>query len=133
MRIKKLAIAAVAVGVGLATISATPAAANAEAFTFAGVADYDHDGSQDLVVRENASGNLWLFPGDSTRGYSSQPRAQIGTGWNGFTFAGVADWDHDGHQDIVARNDATGDLWLYPGQSVRAYSSIPRVKIGSGW
>ncbi|MFS8978231.1 hypothetical protein PO002_27595 [Cupriavidus necator] len=40
----------------------------------------------------------------------------------GYTFVGVADWDRDGHQDIVAR-DASGVLWLYPGMSTRGYST----------
>ncbi|MEU5100980.1 hypothetical protein AB0H07_01630 [Streptomyces sp. NPDC021354] len=46
---------------------------------------------------------------------------------------GVADWDRDQHQDIIARNNATGDLWLYPGNSQRGYSNQTPVKIGNGW
>ena len=134
MRIKKLGIAAaVVLGIGLATVSASPAAAYTEAYTFAGVADWDRDGHQDIVVRQNATGDLWLYPGESTRAYSSQQRVKIGNGWNGYTFAGVADYDRDASRDIVVRNDTTHDLWLYPGQSVRGYSAIPPVKIGNGW
>jgi hypothetical protein len=133
MRIKKLGIAAVVLGLGLVTVAATPAAAATEAFTFAGVADWDRDGNQDIVVRQNSNGDLWLYPGESTRAYSSQQRVKIGNGWNGYTFAGVADYDRDGNQDIVVRNDANGDLWLYPGQSVRGYSTLGRYKIGNGW
>ncbi|WP_433617380.1 FG-GAP repeat domain-containing protein [Dactylosporangium sp. CA-139114] len=136
MRIKQLGVAAAIIGLGVATTSglAAPAAASPDgAFTVAGVADWDHDGHQDIVVRENATGDLWLYPGRSTRGYSTVPRVKIGNGWNGFTFAGITDWDHDGHQDIVATQNATGDLWLYPGQSRRGYSAAPRVQIGNGW
>ncbi|MEV7289794.1 VCBS repeat-containing protein, partial [Streptomyces sp. NPDC093252] len=39
--------------------------------------------------------------------------AQAVTG--AFTPFGIADWDRDGRQDIITRNDTTGDLWLYPG------------------
>jgi hypothetical protein len=102
-------------------------------YTFAGLADWDGDGNQDIVVRENATGLLWLYPGESVRGYSSQDRVQIGNGWNGYTFAGLADWDHDGNQDIIVRENATGLLWLYPGESVRDYSNQGRVQIGNGW
>ena len=49
-----------------------------------------------------------------------------------YTFAGLADWDSDGHQDIVTR-DATGLLWLYPGDSSRGYSQEQRFQIGNGW
>ena len=51
----------------------------------------------------------------------------------GFTFAGIADWDGDGNQDIVARDNRDGLLWLYPGQSKRGYSQQSRVQIGNGW
>lgn len=50
-----------------------------------------------------------------------------------YTPFGVEDYDRAGHQDIIARQDATADLWLYPGESRRGYSSTPRVKIGNGW
>ncbi|MFI7542878.1 FG-GAP repeat domain-containing protein, partial [Actinoplanes sp. NPDC049599] len=100
---------------------------------FAGVADYDRDGRQDIVARDNGTGRLWLYPGQSTRGYSSLGRFEIGNGWNAMTFAGVADYDRDGRQDIVARDNGTGRLWLYPGQSTRGYSSLGRFEIGNGW
>jgi hypothetical protein len=63
---------------------------------------------------------------------SAVQRTKIGNGWNGYTFAGLADWDRDGHRDIVTKDQA-GDLWLYPGQSVRYMSTTPRAKIGNGW
>ncbi|MHC5599505.1 MAG: FG-GAP repeat domain-containing protein [Nostoc sp.] len=100
--------------------------------TFAGIADWDGDGRQDIVARDNATGKLWLYPGDRTRYYSTQARVEIGNGWNGITFAGLADWDGDGRQDIVARDNATGLLWLYPGERKRGYSTQPRVQIGNG-
>ena len=102
-------------------------------YTFAGIAGYDRDRHQDIIARDNRTGLLWLYPGQSTRGYSNQGRFQIGNGWNGYTFAGVADWDRDGHKDIIVRENASGLLWLYPGQSTRGYSSTPRVQIGNGW
>jgi uncharacterized protein YktB (UPF0637 family) len=102
-------------------------------YTAFGLVDWDHDGHQDIVTRENASGNVWLYPGESKRGYSTAPRVQIGNGWCGYTPFGLADWDHDGHQDIVTRQDAGGNLWLYPGESKRGYSTAPRVQIGNGW
>jgi hypothetical protein len=95
------------------------------------VADWDADGNQDIVARDSA-GRLWLYPGESSRAYSGEPRSQIGNGWNGFTFADVADWDADGNADVVTR-DRLGDLWLYAGESTRAYSGAGRYKIGNGW
>jgi FG-GAP-like repeat len=97
------------------------------------LADYDGDGHRDIVARENATGDLWLYPGESKRGYSSVQRVKIGNGAGGYTFFGLADYDGDDHQDIVLRENATGDLWLYPGESKRGYSNVQRVKIGNGW
>ena len=50
-----------------------------------------------------------------------------------YTSFGLADWDRDGHRDIVTREDATGNLWLYPGESKRGPGSVQRVQIGGGW
>ena len=127
------ATAALTVAGGLIVAGGSPAAAYSPRMSFAGVADYDADGDQDIVARDDRTGLLWLYPGQSTRGYSNQGRYQIGNGWNGYTFAGVADYDADGHQDIVARQNSTGRLWLYPGQSTRGYSNQGRYQIGNGW
>jgi hypothetical protein len=40
------------------------------------------------------------------------------------------DFDSDDVPDILAR-DASGTLWLYPGQDFGGYS--PRVQVGVGW
>jgi hypothetical protein len=98
-----------------------------------GVADWDGDGHQDIVTREKATGDLYLYPGESVRGYSQAQPVKIGNGWNPWTALGIADWDGDGNQDIIVRQDATGDLFLYPGESVRGYSQAQPVKIGNGW
>lgn len=58
---------------------------------------------------------------------------RIGNGWQGYSPFGMTDWDRDGHQDIITRHDASGDLRLYPGQSVRGYATVAPVKIGNGW
>jgi hypothetical protein len=74
--------------------------------TFAGVADWDQDGYQDIVASD-ATDLLWLYPGSG----DYDERVQLGHGWGGFTFAGVVDRDRDGFADIVTR-DGEGALWL---------------------
>jgi len=65
-------------------------------------------------------------------------RVQLGTGWNGFTPFGVADWDSDGHPDIIARQDfdyagtPAGSLWKYPG-SGGVLNQAARVQLDVGW
>lgn len=107
-------------------------------YTIAGVADWDRDGHMDILGRENSTGELWLYPGVSIMGFSQEPRVRIGTGWNGFTYAGVADWDLDGKQDVIARNDATMDLLLYSGAGNRladaaAWAYSTTANLGTGW
>ena len=101
-------------------------------FTIAGVADWDGDGKQDIVARQDDTGDLYVYPGEAKRGHSSQPRAKIGAGWGGYTFAGVADYDRDGKQDVIAR-DPGGVLWLHPGENKRAPSTQVGASLGSGW
>ncbi|MFJ6568209.1 FG-GAP repeat domain-containing protein [Streptomyces sp. NPDC091292] len=129
--IRVLATAVLATALPL--FAATEAQAGRHVVTSFGVADWDGDGHPDIIARDYNTGYLWLHPGDGRRGYSAETRVRIGNGWSGFTSFGIADWDGDGHQDIVARDDATGDLWLYPGQSRRGYSTQAPVKIGYAW
>ncbi|HCT78324.1 MAG TPA: hypothetical protein DGT23_17450 [Micromonosporaceae bacterium] len=101
-------------------------------YAIAGMADWDKDGHQDIVAKDS-SGVLWFYPGNSTRnGPQAGNRSQIGTGWGPYTLAGLADWDRDGHMDIIAIEN-NGDEWLYPGESKRTGSSQARVLLGAGW
>ncbi|MGW4215357.1 FG-GAP-like repeat-containing protein [Lentzea sp. NPDC004789] len=98
-----------------------------------GTGDWDNDGKPDLVIRD-ADGFLYLLPTvDTASGRRSGDRVLIGTGWGRYTIAGVADWDNDGKKDIIAREDETGVLWLYPGEGKRAISTQPRVQLGANW
>jgi hypothetical protein len=102
-------------------------------FTPFGMADWDGDGKQDIVTRNDTSGDLMLYPGENSRSMSQTQPSKIGEDLKGYTFFGMADWDSDGHQDLIARDDATHELWLYPGESSRGTSSAARVKLGSGF
>ena len=48
-----------------------------------GGADWDSDGRIDVIAREEATGVLWLYPGDGAGGL--QVRRAVGHGWLGFT------------------------------------------------
>ena len=52
---------------GLTNADISPAAADTQIFTFAGVADWDRDGSPDVIARDGAGG-LYLCPGHGTAG-----------------------------------------------------------------
>jgi hypothetical protein len=102
-------------------------------YTVAGVADWDKDGKADVIARYDPTGELFVYPGENKRAPSSQPRSLIGAGFGSYTFAGVADWDKDGKTDLIARDDTSGTLYLYPGENKRTASSQARASLGTGW
>jgi hypothetical protein len=94
------------------------------------VGDFNGDGTLDIVARNPSTGELWLYPGNGRGGWL--PRVRIGSGWNVMNaLVGPGDWNGDGYPDLLARERATGHLWLYPGNGRGGW--LPRVRIGSGW
>ncbi|MFF0766126.1 FG-GAP repeat domain-containing protein [Streptomyces sp. NPDC003737] len=86
-------------------------------FAFTDVADYNGDSKADVVAAD-ATGSLWLYPGNG--GGWSTSAVYIGSGLSGYTFAGIGDFKTAGYADIVAmapgctlrlfRGDAGHDL-----------------------
>lgn len=82
--------------------------------------DVTRDGKADILSVDTA-GNLWMYAGVGDGTFHT--RKQVGNGWSTYTLAAGADIDNAdayGTNDIVGRDDATGDLYLYSG-------------IGGGW
>jgi hypothetical protein len=93
------------------------------------VGDFDGDGRADVTAVDQATGNLYLFPG---RGTSFAPRRLIGRGgWNGMSeLTGAGDFTRDSRPDLIARSTTTGELFVYPGTRT---GFAPRMRIGTGW
>ncbi|MGW1769521.1 FG-GAP-like repeat-containing protein [Streptomyces sp. NPDC002073] len=92
--------------------------------------DLTGDRRGDLVARETATGKLWLYPGTATGGLGAR-RLIGGSGWGAMNaLVGAGDLTRDGRPDLLARETATGRLWLYPGTA--AGGLAPRRLIGSG-
>ncbi|MBW5484586.1 VCBS repeat domain-containing M23 family metallopeptidase [Streptomyces bambusae] len=92
--------------------------------------DLNNSGRQDLVAVEKSSGKLFLYPGD--KGYLS-PRIEIGSGgWNGMSDLIGGDLLNTGlSDDLIAVQNSTGKLFLYPGTGSGLGT---RKEIGSaGW
>ncbi|MFD8205870.1 FG-GAP-like repeat-containing protein [Streptomyces sp. NPDC059695] len=93
--------------------------------------DLSGDGRSDLLGVEKSTGKLWLYPG--TSGGALGARKIIGGGWNTMNaLVGAGDLTGDGRADLVAREKATGKLWLYPGTSTRTLGARKLIGTG-GW
>jgi 6-phosphogluconolactonase (cycloisomerase 2 family) len=78
-----------------------------------GVGDFDGDGKADVVWRNSASGENYLYPMDgiaikATEGYL---RTVSDLAWQ---IVAVGDYDGDGKSDLLWRNSSTGQNYLYP-------------------
>ncbi|MGI5401737.1 FG-GAP-like repeat-containing protein [Streptomyces sp. CA-135486] len=94
--------------------------------------DFSRDGREDVIAREASTGKLWLYPGTSTGTLGG--RKLIGTGgWNGMrNITAFGDLTGDARSDLIAVEQATGRLYLYPGTSTGTLGG--RKLIGaSGW
>jgi hypothetical protein len=93
--------------------------------------DFNRDGHDDLVASQDSTGKLFLYPGTTDGKLGT--RVQIGSGgWNGMSELSAGDFTKDGHDDVVAVENSTGKLWVYPGAAANKLGS--RVMIGTaGW
>ncbi|MFE0579280.1 FG-GAP-like repeat-containing protein [Streptomyces sp. NPDC058874] len=94
-------------------------------------ADINGDAVDDVVGVEASTGKLWLYKGASNGTIASGgSRVLIGSGgWNGMSNLTGGDFNGDGREDIVAVEEASGKLYLYPGTGSGLNS---RKEIGSG-
>ncbi|WP_239164585.1 glycoside hydrolase domain-containing protein [Actinoplanes palleronii] len=93
---------------------------------FAGVGDFNRDGFQDLVVKQTATGVLYLYRGKSG---GFQNGLKIGTGKSLRDLAGVGDFDRDGYPDLAAVQASTGYVYLYRGTG-KGLSTGVRIATG---
>ncbi|WP_407838743.1 FG-GAP-like repeat-containing protein [Streptomyces sp. DSM 116496] len=97
--------------------------------------DYNADGFTDVIVRD-VHGVLWVYPGTGGTGTSTLgARYSAGHGWQRDYWTNIynADFNNDGHTDVIARN-LHGELHLYPGTGKAGTNTLTNpVLIGSGW
>jgi len=99
-----------------------------------GVGDLDGDGKADIVWRNSSSGENYVYPMDGTaikptEGYL---RTVAGTSWQ---IVAVGDYDGDGKSDLLWRNAATGENYLYPmdGTAIKPTEGYLRTVPVGGW
>ncbi|MEU5872412.1 VCBS repeat-containing protein [Glycomyces sp. NPDC047369] len=92
--------------------------------------DLTGDGTPDIVAINKGDECLYLYRGN-TSGSVSQA-VKVGCGWEGVNaIAAVGDFNGDGKNDIVARRDSDGNLFLYRGNANGNF--LTSVRIGTGW
>lgn len=93
--------------------------------------DLTGNGASDLVVREG--NQLLLLAGQGSYQFAA-PVPIAGTGWSHLSVVGFADMTADGIPDLIARDTASGTLWLYKGTGTGTFGdATTRVRIGSGF
>jgi hypothetical protein len=94
-------------------------------------AEFNGSWQNDLLARRSSTGAVTLFRGTGSGGLLAG--VSITSDWSKYdVLETVGDLSGDGLADVVARERATGYLWLYKGNG-RGGWLLPRVVIGSGW
>jgi hypothetical protein len=95
------------------------------AYRAAAVGDFNGDGYSDVMWRNINTGDniIWLQHGTVTQAGSGAVSPVADSNWN---VAAVGDYNADGKDDIVWRNDVTGDtsIWMLNGAAFGAGSGI---------
>ena len=99
-----------------------------------GVADFDGDGKADILWRNAASGENYLYfmDGATIKPGEGYIRTVADQNWQ---VAGVGDFNADGRADILWRNSATGENYLYPmnGLAILPAEGYLRTVAGTQW
>jgi hypothetical protein len=94
-------------------------------FHFQGAADFNGDGKPDIIIRNFANGEnyVWIMNGTSYVSTAQLP----GLPDPNYVIAGAADFNGDGHPDILWRNASTGAnaIWLMNGTALLSTVNLP--------
>jgi glucose/arabinose dehydrogenase len=100
----------------------------------AGIGDFDGDGKSDILWRNGATGENYIYFMDGTaiKPAEGHLRAVADLNWQ---VAGVGDFNGDGRDDILWRNGATGENYLYPmdGLNVTGTEGFLRTVADQAW
>src|SRR5207245_389965 len=103
-----------------------------QSWQVAGVGDFDGDGKDDILWRNSATGENYIYFMNGTTVLTGGFVRQVAD--RSWKVAVVGDFDGDGKSDILRRNSATGENYLYPmdGTTIKPSEGFLRaVPVGS--
>jgi hypothetical protein len=100
----------------------------------AGLGDYDGNAKADVLWRNGSSGENYLYPmnGTTILGTEGYLRTVADLSWQ---VKGTGDYDGDGKADVLWRNAATGENYLYPmdGTAIKPTEGYLRTVADQSW
>jgi hypothetical protein len=112
----------------------TPLPANASTYAFlagCGVADFNGDGANDLIVTDELDNSLYVLLGNTTGAFTVKSTVQQ---FSGPTTVFVADFNGDGHQDFLVFDRLSADVAVFLGNGDGSFRSPVRYTgLGQIW
>jgi hypothetical protein len=103
-------------------------------WNYAGMGDFNGDGTPDLLWYNPTSGQVaaWLIQNGGILGFANIGFVAPNTGWN---LAQIADFTNDGTDDLLWQNQLTGQLeeWLIQNAAISGFANIGVVTPNTGW
>ncbi|MCU1227708.1 MAG: hypothetical protein JWO97_592 [Acidobacteria bacterium] len=96
-------------------------------YVVGGVGDFDRDGNQDILWRNQATGaNIIYYMNGTAVNVSTSFQGAPNVAWR---IRSVNDWNHDGWPDVILRNTSTGQnvIWIMAGNSITTTTYLPLV------
>jgi FG-GAP-like repeat/Beta-propeller repeat/Putative binding domain, N-terminal len=114
------------------------AAGSMTGWTLRGAADFNGDGHPDLIWQYDATGQVAVWYMGGAQGDTYQSFGWLNSsGLAGWTLVCAADFNGDGHPDLVWQNDSTGQVavWYMGGAQGNTYQSFGWLASGNmtGW
>jgi hypothetical protein len=96
-------------------------------YVVGGVGDFNRDGNQDILWRNQATGaNIIYYMNGTSVGLTTSFQGAPNVAWR---IRSVNDWNHDGWPDVILRNTTTGQnvIWIMAGNSITTTTYLPTI------